>query len=210
MKHSKSSQAWLREHHNDVFVRRARDEGFRARSVFKLSEIDQKYHILKPGMSVVDLGAAPGGWCQYAIKRVGKKGRLIALDILPMPSIANVEFIQGDFIAPESAALLGQLLADQKLDVVLSDMAPNMSGVRFVDQARSMELVELALDFAKQHLKVGGDFLVKVFQGAGQQEFLTECRKLFSHVFIVKPEASRARSHEVYFYAQKKLANKEV
>lgn len=202
MKTSKSSRQWLAEHHSDPFVLKAREAGYRARSFFKLDELDRKYKILKPGMKVVDLGAAPGGWSQYAIKKVGRPGCLIALDILPMEPIPGVECLQGDFMDPAVLASLSQRLADQKVDVVLSDIAPNMSGIRAVDQARSMYLAELTFEFAKAHLKGKGAYVVKVFHGEGQQEFLAECRKWFTKVIIHKPEASRARSSEVYIYGQ--------
>lgn len=191
------------EHFSDKFVKQAKSEGYRARSVFKLEQIDKKHRLLKPGMKVVDLGSAPGGWSQYVVKKVGSSGSTVAMDILDMPGIAGVEFIKGDFTDQETISTLEQMLAGEKVDVVLSDMAPNMSGNKNIDQPRSMVLVELALEFAQAHLKRGGTFCVKVFHGEGQQEYLANCRQLFEKVSVFKPEASRARSPEVYIVAHK-------
>lgn len=198
---SKSSARWLREHFSDPYVKKAQAEGWRSRAVFKLEELIERDRLLKPGMVVVDLGAAPGGWSQVARERLGEKGRVVALDILPMQGIGGVEFIQGDF---REDAVLGQLktmLAGAEVDLVLSDMAPNMSGVNAVDQPRSMHLVELAEEFAAVHLRKGGAFLTKVFQGEGFDGFVRRLRGAYERVSIRKPKASRARSPEVYALA---------
>ena len=201
MSRSKSSARWLREHFSDPYVKKAQAEGWRSRAVFKLEELIERDRLLKPGMVVVDLGAAPGGWSQVARERLGEKGRVVALDILPMQGIGGVEFIQGDF---REDAVLGQLrtmLAGAEVDLVLSDMAPNMSGVNAVDQPRSMHLVELAEEFAAVHLREGGAFLTKVFQGEGFDDFVRRLRGAYERVSIRKPKASRARSPEVYALA---------
>src|SRR5690606_12153056 len=164
MARSKSSSRWLREHFDDEYVQRAQREGWRSRAVYKLAELDQKYRLLKPGMAVVDLGAAPGGWSQYAARVLGAKGRIIALDILPMDSLPGVVFIEGDFRDEAVLARLQAELGGQAIDLVMSDMAPNISGMGAVDQPRAMYLVELAVDFARQHLRAGGTFVAKVFQ----------------------------------------------
>ncbi len=197
-KRSKSSDRWLKEHFSDEYVRRAQKEGWRSRAVFKLEEIQGRDRLLKPGMTVVDLGAAPGGWSQFAARIVGAKGAVVALDILAMDALAGVEFIQGDFREDQVLASLRALLGERPVDLVMSDMAPNMSGMDAVDQPRSMYLAELALDFAAQVLRPGGDFLVKVFQGAGFDEFVRDARARFGKVTVRKPQASRARSREVY------------
>ncbi len=201
MSRSKSSSRWLREHFSDPYVKRAQSEGWRSRAVFKLEELIERDHLLKPGMVVVDLGAAPGGWSQIARERLGGKGRVIALDILPMQGIGGVEFIHGDFREDSVLKQLENLLAGAAVDLVLSDMAPNMSGMTAVDQPRSMHLVELAEQFATDHLRVGGAFLTKVFQGEGFDEFVRRLRSGYERVSIRKPKASRARSPEVYALA---------
>lgn len=201
-KRTKSSRRWLQEHERDVYVKRAREEGYRSRAVFKLEEIQRTDRILRPGMTVVDLGAAPGGWSQLSAKILRGKGRIIALDILPMDEIVGVEFILGDFSSDEVLRQLEATLGDEPVQLVLSDMAPNMSGIADVDHDRSMYLVELALDFAKSHLTPGGDFLVKVFQGRSFQPFMAELRKAFGTVKVRKPPASRQRSSELYLLAR--------
>lgn len=201
MKRSKSSQRWLKEHFGDPFVRRAQKEGLRSRAAYKLEELVERDRLLRPGMVVVDLGAAPGGWSQVAAQHLGDRGRIVALDVLPMPAIAGVAFIEGDFREAEVLARLESELGGRPVDLVLSDMAPNMSGVAVVDQARAMELAELALDFARRHLVAGGDFLIKLFQGAGFDAYLKDLRRDFAKVTMRKPKASRARSREVYALA---------
>ncbi|MBN8440559.1 MAG: 23S rRNA (uridine(2552)-2'-O)-methyltransferase RlmE [Thauera sp.] len=198
MKRNKTSKAWLHEHLNDPYVLRAQADGYRARAAYKLTEIDDKDHLLRPGSIIVDLGAAPGSWCQVAVKRCGAKGKVVALDILPMEAIAGVDFLQGDFTEDAVLAELERRLDGAKLDSVLSDMAPNLSGVSSVDQARSIHLCELALDFASHHLKPGGQFVVKVFQGEGFMEFRKAMEAVFTSVQVRKPKASRDRSAEVY------------
>jgi 23S rRNA (uridine2552-2'-O)-methyltransferase len=201
-KRSNSSARWLAEHENDPYVQQARKLGYRSRSVFKLKEIQEKDRILKPGQTVVDLGAAPGGWSQLARPLLGSKGRLIALDILAMDPVANVEFILGDF---REAAVLRQLensVGKQAIDLVLSDMAPNLSGIDVADQVSTIYLCELALDFAKAHLKPRGVFVTKVFQGEGIDAYLKSVRQTFESVTIRKPKASRPRSREVYLVAR--------
>ncbi len=202
MARSKSSGQWLKEHESDQFVQRARQEGYRSRAVYKLKEINDKDKIIKPGMTVIDLGSAPGGWSQVAIDIVGPKGKVVALDILPMEPLPNVEFIQGDFREQE---VLDELLEHVELggvDLVISDMAPNMSGMDAMDQPRAMYLVELALDTARQVLKPGGTFLVKLFQGSGSDEFVRNLRSSFGKVITRKPKASRPRSREIYILAR--------
>ncbi|MBX3700892.1 MAG: 23S rRNA (uridine(2552)-2'-O)-methyltransferase RlmE [Dokdonella sp.] len=198
---SKSSARWLKEHFNDPYVKRAQAEGWRSRAVFKLEELIERDQLLRPGMVVVDLGAAPGGWSQVARERLGDRGRVIALDILPMQGIGGVDFIHGDFREEAVLSELEQRLAGAPVDLVLSDMAPNMSGVAAVDQPRSMHLVELAEEFAARHLRPGGAFLTKVFQGEGFDEFVRRLRGAYARVSIRKPKASRARSPEVYALA---------
>ncbi len=201
MKKSKSSRRWLDRHFNDEYVKRAQREGFRSRAVYKLQEIQQRDRLLRPGQTVVDLGAAPGGWSQMAKQIVGSKGRVIALDILPMEPIEGVDFIQGDFREEEPLQQLRKLLQVSPVDLVISDMAPNVSGLQAVDQPRAMYLCELALDFSREVLKPGGGLLVKVFQGEGFDEFIRELRSSFGRVVTRKPSASRARSREVYLVA---------
>ena len=195
---SKSSGRWLKEHFDDHYVKQSKSDGLRSRASYKLQELNDKDRLLRPGMTVVDLGAAPGGWSQVASELVGDRGRVVASDILPMDSLAGVDFIQGDFT---DEAVLVQILAalgDVPADLVISDMAPNMSGMSGIDQPAAMYLVELALDMVRQVLKPGGSFLVKVFQGEGFDAYLADVRQSFSKVVTRKPEASRARSREVY------------
>lgn len=201
-----SSQRWLKEHHSDPFVKKAKAEGLRSRAVYKLEELVERDRLLKPGMVVVDLGAAPGSWSQWVRQALGDSGRVIALDILEMPSLAGVEFLQGDF---REDAVLSQLVAalgGKPVDLVLSDMAPNKSGMDAVDMPRAMYLSELAMEFADQHLRTGGTFLIKLFQGVGFDAYVKELRRRYAKVSIRKPEASRKRSPEVYALAQGKLA----
>ena len=201
-KHSKSSTRWLAEHAADPYVKRAHEEGWRSRAAFKLEEIQKSDRILRPGMTVVDLGAAPGGWSQYVARTLAGKGRVIAMDVLEMPGIAGVEFLQGDFSDEAVLQRLLDLLGDDKVDLVLSDMAPNMMGISDVDHDRSMSLVELAVEFAGRTLRPGGDFLAKVFQGRGFQPLVAQLRQQFESVKLRKPKASRARSPEVYVLAR--------
>jgi 23S rRNA (uridine2552-2'-O)-methyltransferase len=201
MSRSKSSSRWLREHFDDVYVKRAQAEGVRSRAVYKLEELIDKDRLIRPGITVVDLGAAPGGWSQLVRKRLGETGKVIALDILPMEGLAGVDFMQGDFREEEVLRDLESRLEGQKIDLVLSDMAPNMSGVALADQIRAMDLADLALDFSRQWLKPGGAFLVKLFHGAGFDDYLRGLRADFSRVTMRKPKASRDRSREVYALA---------
>lgn len=198
MSRSKTSKAWMREHINDPYVQRAKAEGYRSRAAFKLLELDRRDRLLLPGQLLVDLGAAPGSWSQVAAARLGAKGRVVAVDLLPMEPLPGVQFIQGDFREPEVLDALIKALGGRKADLVISDLAPNISGIGVSDQARSMYLAELALEFARQCLKPGGSLLVKVFQGAGFTEFLAGMRKSFAKVGSRKPEASRGRSSEMY------------
>ncbi len=198
MAKSKSSQGWLKEHFDDQYVKKAQKEGHRSRATFKLEEVDQKDKLIRPGMSVVDLGAAPGGWSDYAFRKVGDNGTVVALDILPMTPLTGVHFIEGDFREDEVLDELNKVLDGREIDLVLSDMAPNMSGVGSIDQPASMYLVELALDFAVNNLSKQGCFLVKVFQGEGFDAYLKQMRDSFNKVVTRKPGASRARSREVY------------
>lgn len=206
MPRSKSSARWLKEHFGDEFVKRAQAEGFRSRAAFKLDELLDRDKLLKPGMVVVDLGAAPGGWSQLVRQRLGQKngevsGRVFALDILPMQGIGGVEFIQGDFREDAVLEALMAKLDGIPVDLVLSDMAPNISGIEVSDQARAMHLVELAAEFASKCLKPGGSLLVKLFQGRGFDEYVRDLRAGFARVTLRKPKASRARSREVYALA---------
>lgn len=194
----------MREHFSDRFVKKAQAEGLRSRAAYKLEEILKRDRILKPGMVVVDLGAAPGGWSQWVRRELGDGGRVIALDILDMPPLAGVEFICGDFREDAVLEQLQRTLGDLPVDLVLSDMAPNMSGVDAVDQPRSMYLAELAREFAQQHLRPGGSFLIKLFQGAGFDEYVRDLRTRYGQVKVRKPEASRSRSSEVYALATNK------
>ncbi len=197
-----SSQRWLHEHFTDPYVQRAKQEGWRSRAVYKLIEMQERDRILRPGQVVVDLGAAPGGWSQYAAGVIGDQGRLFALDILPMDSFAGVDFIQGDFTEEAVFSQLLERLDGRTVDVVLSDMAPNMSGQGSVDQPRAMYLAELAVDFATRVLGPQGVYLVKLFQGAGFDAYLRELRSQFASVTMRKPDASRSRSREVYALAR--------
>jgi len=192
----------LREHFDDEYVKKSQKDGYRSRAIYKLKEIQDKDRIIKPDMKVIDLGAAPGGWSQYATQLIGKNGRIVASDILPIDPLPFVEFVQGDFREESVLQELLKVLGSDKADLVISDMAPNMSGVGAVDQPRAMYLCELALDMSQQVLKPGGAFLVKLFQGVGSEEFLREVRHNFKQVKIRKPAASRPRSREVYVLAQ--------
>lgn len=200
-KKKSSSKAWLKEHRDDPYVQQAQREGYRSRACYKLLEIQERDRLIKPGMTVLDLGSAPGGWSQVAAQLVGHKGRVLASDILPMDSLAGVEFIEGDFTADRVFEQILAALGDSPADVVISDMAPNMSGVNAVDQPRSMYLVELALDMAQQVLAPGGSFVAKVFQGEGFDELYRDIRGAFGKVVTRKPKASRPRSREVYLVA---------
>ena len=198
MKRSRTSNAWLREHVNDPYVQRARAEGYRSRASFKLMEIDERDRLIRQGEVVVDLGATPGGWSQVAARRMQGKGRVIALDLLEMESLPGVDFIHGDFREPNVLQRLEAMLAGDKVGLVLSDMAPNMSGIPLSDQARVMHLVELGLEFSRNWLKPDGAFLVKVFQGYGYEDFVREMKRVFKSVSSRKPDASRDRSAELY------------
>lgn len=201
MARSKSSPKWLKEHFDDPFVKKAQAEGMRSRAAYKLEEVLQKDRLLKPGMVVVDLGAAPGGWSQVVRRQLGDGGRVLALDILEMPPIAGVDFVHGDFREAEALSRLEALLGADRVDLVLSDMAPNMSGVDAVDQARSMYLADLARDFADAHLRRGGNFLIKLFMGVEFDAYLKDLRGRYDKVATRKPAASRRRSNEVYALA---------
>ena len=198
MSRSKTGTAWMREHVNDPYVQRAKAEGYRSRAAYKLLELDKKDRMLLPGQLLVDLGAAPGSWSQVAVAKLGSKGRVVAVDLLPMEPLPGVQFIQGDFREQEVLDALIKALGGRRADLVISDLAPNISGIGVSDQARSMYLCELALEFAQKCLKPGGSLLVKVFQGAGFTEFLLEMRKAFTKVGSRKPGASRGRSSEMY------------
>ncbi|MGL6161476.1 23S rRNA (uridine(2552)-2'-O)-methyltransferase RlmE [Microbulbifer sp.] len=202
MARSKSSHRWLREHFNDQYVKQSQKEGYRSRASYKLLELQQKDRLVKPGMTVVDLGAAPGGWSQVAAELVGHKGRVLASDILAMDPLAGVEFVQGDFTEESVLNQLLERLGEDRADLVISDMAPNMSGVRDVDQPASMYLVELAADMARQVLKPGGGFVAKVFQGEGFDQLIRDLRTSYASVSTRKPGASRPRSREVYVVAR--------
>ena len=210
---SKSSQRWLKEHVSDPYVKKAQAEGMRSRAAYKLEELVERDHLLKPGMVVVDLGAAPGGWSQWVRQELDvldkgreKQGRVIASDILEMPSLAGVEFLHGDFREDAVLARLLAMLNGMPVDLVLSDMAPNKSGVDAVDQPRAMHLSELAMAFADGQLRIGGTFLIKLFQGTGFDDYVRELRRRYAKVVIRKPAASRKRSPEVYALATGKLA----
>lgn len=198
MKLKPSSKAWMQEHVNDEFVKRAQKEGYRARAAYKLIEIDDKDKLIKPGMTIVDLGATPGSWSQVVVQRLKGQGRVIALDLLDMQPINGVEFIQGDFREEAILKLLEETLNNKQVDLVIADMAPNISGIASVDQAGAAYLTELALEFSKDWLKPSGNFLVKVFIGAGFDEILHSMRQMFDKVVTRKPKASRDRSSEVY------------
>ena len=201
MARSKSSQQWLKEHFADPFVKKAQAEGMRSRAAYKLEELIERDKLLRPGMIVVDLGAAPGGWSQVVRRDLGSKGRVIAMDILEMPSIAGVDFIHGDFREDEAVLRLEAVVGGASVDLVLSDMAPNMSGVDSVDQARAMYLSELAVEFADKHLKKGGNFLIKLFMGEGFDAYMKDLKTRYTKVITRKPAASRRRSNEVYALA---------
>ncbi len=198
MARSKSSGRWLKEHVNDPFVKQAQKDGYRSRASYKLLELSEKDKLIKPGMLVIDLGSAPGGWSQIASQLVGEKGRLIASDILPMDPLPEVDFIQGDFTEEDVFNQILALINGRPVDVVISDMAPNLSGISAVDQAGSIYLIELALDMAQQVLKPKGTFVAKAFQGEGYEAFVKQVREHFDSVLIRKPDASRSRSREVY------------
>ncbi|SFX57346.1 23S rRNA (uridine(2552)-2'-O)-methyltransferase RlmE [Marinospirillum alkaliphilum] len=202
MARSKTSAAWLKEHVDDVWVQKAQKDGYRSRATYKLAEIDDKDRLLRSGMTVIDLGSAPGGWSQLLSERLGGQGTILASDILPMDPLPDVQFIQGDFMEDEVLQQLLDAMQGRQADLVISDMAPNLSGMNAIDQPRAMYLVELALDLAEQVLKPGGDFLAKVFQGEGYEDYLKLLRSRFDRVVTRKPEASRARSREVYLLAR--------
>ncbi|NCX93228.1 MAG: 23S rRNA (uridine(2552)-2'-O)-methyltransferase RlmE [Gammaproteobacteria bacterium] len=198
MAQSGSQKRWLKEHEDDFYVKQAKLQGYRCRASFKLLELQEKDRLIHSGMTIVDLGSAPGGWSQVAVDWIGSKGHIIALDILPMDPIAGVTFIQGDFSSDEVYEKLCQTVGEQQIDVVLSDLSPNLSGNKTTDQARALHLVELALDFASSHLKPGGSFVTKVFHGSGFEEFVKTMRSHFKTVSIRKPDSSRSRSSECY------------
>jgi len=206
MARSKTSNAWLHEHVNDHYVQLAQKDGYRARAAYKLLEINDKDHLLKPGMWVADLGATPGSWSQVTSNVVGGSGRIFALDILEMNPVPGVEFLQGDFREEEVLSRFAEMLGGRQLDLVISDMAPNITGNAVTDQARSIYLCELALEFSLAHLKPGGNLLVKVFQGYGFNEFMVAMREQFSAVVSRKPKASRDRSNEIYLLGKQKKA----
>lgn len=203
-KQHRKNKAWMHEHVNDPYVQRAKAEGWRSRAAFKLIELDQANRLLKPGMTVIDLGSAPGSWSQVAARRIQPNGRLIALDLLEMGPIAKVEFMQGDFREEDILRQLEERLEGRQVDLVLSDMAPNISGIALTDQARAMHLAELTLDFCRSHLKQGGAMLVKVFMGSGFDVLRADIAKEFSQVQVKKPAASRDRSTETYLLARGK------
>ena len=216
MAKSKSSKGWLKEHFDDEYVRRAQKEGYRSRAIYKLIEIDKKDQLIKSGMTVVDLGAAPGGWSEYCVKKLGKKGTIIALDILPMEPIKGVTIIEGDFrenavfdelMAVMASGVITSADKSGKADLVISDMAPNISGMGSVDMPRAYYLCELALDLSRQTLNPGGGLLVKLFQGEGFEEYNKELKSSFSKVIMRKPKASRPRSREIYALATGFLGN---
>lgn len=204
MKRTRTSKAWMQEHVSDEFVKRAQKEGYRARAAYKLMEIDDKDKLFKPGMVVVDLGSAPGSWSQVATQRLQGKGRVFALDILEMQPVSGVDFLQGDFREDSVLAELESRLDGRQVDLVISDMAPNISGISSMDQARAAHLVELALEFANQWLKPGGHLLVKVFAGSGFDDILKSMRESFEQVVTRKPKASRDRSSEIFLLGLKK------
>jgi 23S rRNA (uridine2552-2'-O)-methyltransferase len=201
-KRSKSSARWLQEHANDEYVKRAQKEGWRSRAVFKLEQIQSSEKLLRPGIRCVDLGAAPGSWSQYAARMIGGSSRIVATDILPMDAIVGVDFVLGDFREPEVLEQVLMAVGAEKVDLVLSDMAPNMAGIDAVDQPRSMYLAELALEFADRVLAPGGDLLVKLFQGSGFDQFIKDARGRYGRVVTKKPKASRSRSPEIYLLAR--------
>ena len=204
MAKSKSSRRWLAEHFDDQYVKMAQQQGLRSRAAFKLIELDDKYSLLRKGLRVVDLGSAPGSWTQVVQRVLGSSGQIIALDILPMEPLENVMFIEGDFTEDEPLAALEAMLGDKQIDLVLSDMAPNMSGMGAVDQPRAMYLAELALEFVKQQLAPAGSFVVKVFHGEGFDNYVKQTRSIFEKVQVRKPSASRPRSREVYILGHRR------
>jgi 23S rRNA (uridine2552-2'-O)-methyltransferase len=205
-KRTKSGSAWMHEHVTDPYVKKAQQDGYRSRAAYKLLEIDKRDHLLRPGMTVVDLGAAPGSWCQVAVEKMKRQGRVLAIDLLPMAPIPGVDSLEGDFTEPAAQAWLQEKLQNGRVDLVLSDMAPNISGVLLSDQARQYELCELALEFSVNGLKPDGAFLVKVFQGVGFEDFRAQMRQAFEQVQIRKPDASRDRSAEVYLLGRRPVA----
>jgi len=205
MKRTKTSKQWMHEHVNDPYVLRAQKDGYRSRAAYKLLEIDERDHLLKPGMVVVDLGATPGGWSQVVAAKVGPGGKVIALDLLPLHPLHGVEFIQGDFREDSALAQLEERLGGRQVGLVISDMSPNISGIGMADQARAMHLAELALDFSVRHLQPGGAFLVKVFQGTGFEDYVKLMRSHFVRVVTRKPKASRDRSSELYLLGLERL-----
>ena len=202
-KRSSSSHKWLKRARDDIYTKMAKKDGYRSRAAYKLEEIQRKYKIIRPNMKIVDLGASPGGWSQYVRKLIKGNGNIVALDILPMEPIAGVNFICGDFTEKETLDLLVEQLSEGKVDLVISDMAPNFSGIRAADQTRAVYLIELALDFVKQMLIDEGSFLVKVFQGEGIDVYIKELKECFSELYTIKPKASRSESAEVYLLARK-------
>ncbi len=208
-KRTKSGSAWMHEHVTDPYVKKAQQDSYRSRAAYKLLEIDKRDHLLRPGMTVVDLGAAPGSWCQVAVQKMKRQGRVLAIDLLPVSPMPGVDSLEGDFTEPEALAWLEERLQNGRVDLVLSDMAPNISGVMLRDQARHYELCELALDFALKWLKPDGVFLVKVFQGVGFEDFRARMRQAFEQVLIRKPGASRDRSTEVYLLGRRPVAARE-
>ncbi|MDX9672743.1 MULTISPECIES: 23S rRNA (uridine(2552)-2'-O)-methyltransferase RlmE [unclassified Pseudomonas] len=201
MARSKTSLGWLKRHVNDPYVKQAQKDGYRSRASYKLLEIQEKYKLIRPGMSVVDLGAAPGGWSQVTSRLIGGQGRLIASDILEMDSIPDVNFIQGDFTEDEVLARILEAVGNSQVDLVISDMAPNMSGTPEVDMPKAMFLCELALDLAERILKPGGNFVIKIFQGEGFDVYLKDARKKFDKIQMIKPDSSRGSSREQYMLA---------
>lgn len=205
MAKSKSSKTWLKEHFDDEFVRRSQQDEYRSRAIYKLIEIDEKDHLIKPGMTIIDLGAAPGGWSEYCVRKLGGNGTIVALDILPMEPIDGVTILQGDFredaVFEELMSIMAKAENGNQADLVISDMAPNITGMASVDMPKAYYLCELALDLARQVLKPGGGFLVKLFQGEGFEVYTKELKTSFSRVVMRKPKASRARSREVYALA---------
>jgi len=204
-KRTKSGSAWMHEHVTDPYVKKAQQDGYRSRAAYKLLEIDKRDNLLRPGMTVVDLGAAPGSWCQVAVQKMKKQGRVLAIDLLPVAPMPGLESLEGDFTDPAALTWLEEKLQSGRVDLVLSDMAPNISGVMLSDQARHYELCELALDFAVNWLKRDGAFLVKVFQGVGFEDFRAQMRQAFEQVLIRKPDSSRDRSTEVYLLGRRPI-----
>ena len=202
MSRSKSSKRWLQEHFDDIYVKKAHAEGYRSRAIFKLKEVDEREHLLKPGMTIVDLGAAPGGWTQYVSEKLAGHGTIVALDILPMDALPGVDFIQGDFREDDILQQLMNVIPIRAVDLLLSDMAPNMSGTSAVDIPRAMYLAELAFDFGEKMLKPGGTMFIKIFHGTGFDGLIKLARQKFEKVVIRKPSASRSRSRETYLLAK--------